>query len=194
MPAIFTPEHRDELHLRMVEAGWRALCAGGVRALRVEEIARAAGIAKGTFYHFFPSKGAFIYAMLMENRQRAVDMLDEMHRQAERRLGRDALRGWLERIWGSDRNIFRIATAEEYAYLARGFPRGRSLDPAVDGKLVDWVVDEIADARAGVDRHAAQNLQKTLALVLLNRGILHADALERTVAALIDATLDELFG
>lgn len=194
MPAIFTQEHRDELYLRMIAAGWDALVSGGVRALRVEEIAQAVGIAKGTFYHFFSSKSDFIYAMLMENRQRAVDELEDERLRAGRPLARAELRLWLVRIWRSDRNIFRIATAEDYAYLSRSFPEGRILNPAVDDTLVDWLVDEVAASGPRADRLAAVNLLRTLALTLLNRRLLHEEALERTVDALIDATLNALLG
>lgn len=194
MPAIFTQEHRDELYLRMIAAGWDALVSGGVRALRVEEIAQAVGIAKGTFYHFFSSKSDFIYAMLMENRQRAVDELEDERLRAGRPLTRAELRSWLVRIWRSDRNIFRIATAEDYAYLSRSFPEGRILNPAVDDTLVDWLVDEVAASGPRADRLAAVNLLRTLALTLLNRRLLHEEALEHTVDVLIDAALNALFG
>ena len=78
MPAIFTQENKDELYRGMINAGWEQLVERGVRSLRVEQVARAVGIAKGTFYSFFPSKGDFVYAMLMENRQRAVDELSRI--------------------------------------------------------------------------------------------------------------------
>ena len=45
-----------------------------------------------------------------------------------------------------------------------------------------------------MDVAAVQNLQFALALTLLNRGLLRVEALECTVDALIDDTLDELFG
>ncbi len=104
------------------------------------------------------------------------------------------MRSWLELLWRLERNIFRIATSEEYRHLVRNLPNERTLDPASDGALVRWIVDEVADARPGVDIAAVQNLQSTLALVLLNRGLLRTGALERTVDALIDDILDELFG
>ena len=65
MPAIFSQQSKDELYRGMIEAGWRQLVSGGVRSLRVEQVAQAVGIAKGTFYSFFPSKGDFVYAMLL---------------------------------------------------------------------------------------------------------------------------------
>lgn len=194
MPAIFTQQNRDELYRRMIDAGWDQLVRNGIRSLRVEQVAAAVGIAKGTFYHFFDSKDDFIYAMLMENRQHAVDVLERTREETGAPLDRARMRSWLELLWRSDRNIFRIATAEEYRYLVRSLPDERTLDPASDGALVRWIVNEVADARPGVDVAAVQNLQFALALALLNRSLLRAKALERTVDALIDDTLDELFG
>ncbi|HJG62262.1 MAG TPA: TetR/AcrR family transcriptional regulator [Enorma massiliensis] len=194
MPAIFTQRNRDELYRRMIEVGWEQLVEGGIRSLRVERVAAAVGIAKGTFYHFFDSKDDLIYAMLMENRQHAMDVLERVREEAGAPLDRACMRSWLELLWRSERNIFRIATAEEYRYLVRSLPSERTLDPASDGALVRWIVDEVANARPGVDVAAVQNLQFVLALTLLNRGLLRVEALERTVDALIDDTLDELFG
>lgn len=194
MPAIFTQQNRDELYRRMIDAGWDQLVRNGIRSLRVEQVAAAVGIAKGTFYHFFDSKDDFIYAMLMENRQHAVDVLERAREEAGAPLDRARMRSWLELLWRSDRNIFRIATAEEYRYLVRSLADERTLDPASDGALVRWIVNEVADTRPGVDVAAVQNLQFALALTLLNRSLLRAEALERTVDALIDDTLDELFG
>lgn len=193
MPAIFTQENKDELYRRMIDAGWRVVVEEGIRAVRVEHIARAAGIAKGTFYHFFESKGAFLFAMLMENRQHGVDELEARRIAAARPLTRDELRAWFMFLWRSERNIFRIATADEYAYLVRSIPAGRSLAPAVDGRLVRWIVSDVIEARPDVNVHAVENLQKTLALALLNRRLLKEDAIEQVVDALVEASLDELF-
>ena len=46
MPAIFTQENKDELYRGMIDAGWEQLVERGVRSLRVEQVARAVGIAK----------------------------------------------------------------------------------------------------------------------------------------------------
>ena len=118
----------------MIEVGWEQLVEGGIRSLRVERVAAAVGIAKGTFYHFFDSKDDFIYAMLMENRQHAMDVLERVREEAGAPLDRACMRSWLELLWRSERNIFRIATAEEYRYLVRSLPSERTLDPASDAR------------------------------------------------------------
>lgn len=69
MPAIFSEEERRGLRLRMLDIGWELLRDKGFRALRVEDVARRAGLAKGTFYHFFPSKDDFVCELVAENRR-----------------------------------------------------------------------------------------------------------------------------
>lgn len=195
MPAIFTQENKDELYRGMIDAGWDLLAREGVRSLRVECVAQAVGIAKGTFYSFFPSKGAFVYALLMENRQRAVDRLERVRQERGGAcVGRAEVRTWLVEMWCTDRNIFRIATADDYTCLVKSLPPERCFDPAADDRLMRWLVEEAAAARPGADVRVVLNLQMALAFALLNRRFLYAEALEKTVAALIEAMLDEIFG
>ncbi len=194
MPAIFSKEIKSELYHRMIEVGWQLLVGEGIAAVRVERVARSVGIAKGTFYSFFSSKGDFVYAMLMENRQRGVDELERARARAGRALTRAELGQWLVRVWGGERNIFRIFTYDEYVRLVRSFPEGRSLAPAGDGALVRWIATEIVALEHPVDVREVENLNRVLALTLLNRRRLHPEVLERTVAALQEDVLDALFG
>lgn len=194
MPAIFTEAERTELAHTMVEAGWRLLVADGLKGLRVERVAEAAGIAKGTFYHFFPSKGAFLCAMVRENRGRAVDELARRRDAEGAPLGREAVRAWLLDLWGAPRNIFRILTPEEYGRVAASFPEGEAFDAAGDAPLARWLVDEVAAVRPGARWQVVSNLMRACAFTLLNRDLLIADSIEDTVEVLVEALLDELFG
>ncbi|HBO61943.1 MAG TPA: hypothetical protein DD645_04635 [Olsenella sp.] len=60
MPAIFNERTKWALRARLLEIGWEHLLRKGFRALRIEDITQEAGIAKGTFYGFFPSKDDFV--------------------------------------------------------------------------------------------------------------------------------------
>lgn len=69
MPAIFNERTKWALRARLLEIGWEHLLRKGFRALRIEDITQEAGIAKGTFYHFFPSKDDFVCELVAENRR-----------------------------------------------------------------------------------------------------------------------------
>lgn len=194
MPAIFTEADREELRRRMFDAGWDLIVEKGVRSLRVEDVASRVGIAKGTFYSFFPSKEEFAYSIVKANRRAVMDLFEELCEQEGGRLGRDAMRTWLRSLWYSDRNIYRYATAEDFAYLSRRWPDEHSFDPEVDRVTMGRIMERLEGVRpdGGLARggeppeghraHAARPEPHA-------RG-----GLDAAVDAVIEAICDELFG
>lgn len=56
MPKAFTEQEREWIRQRLLEHGDQLFSTYGLRKTNVEEIARAAGISKGSFYGFYESK------------------------------------------------------------------------------------------------------------------------------------------
>lgn len=193
MPAIFSERDKGELYERMIAEGCRLVRERGIRRLRVEDVTRAVGIAKGTFYSFFPSKERFIYAMMTEGRQDLMDLLARLHDERGA-LGRGEMREWLQTMWRSERNVYRIVTLEDYEWLMAHLEPEASFDSAKDMQVMDAIAELLEGVRPDCDWLVFANLQKALALALLGRENLHPEALEKTVDALIEAMLDEVFG
>lgn len=74
MPRAFNGREKEAIRLRLIEAGKRTLNRSGTRNLRIEEVTQEAGISKGSFYAFFPSKEDFILSVFesWESRYRAA--------------------------------------------------------------------------------------------------------------------------
>lgn len=193
VPAIFSERDKGELYERMIVEGCRLVQERGIRRLRVEDVTRAVGIAKGTFYSFFPSKERFVYAMMTEGRQDLMDLLGKLHDE-HGALGRSEMRTWLQAMWRSERNVYRIVTLEDYEWLMAHLEPEASFDPAKDMQVMEAIAELLDGVCEGCDWRVFANLQKALALALLGRTNLHSDALERTVDAIIEAMLDEVFG
>jgi AcrR family transcriptional regulator len=58
MPRGFTEQEKELIRGRLLEQGYRQFSAYGLRKATVDELAEAAGISKGAFYHFYASKEA----------------------------------------------------------------------------------------------------------------------------------------
>jgi AcrR family transcriptional regulator len=58
MPKAFTDNEKELIKKRLLEQGYKLFSAYGLKKTNVEEIAKAAGISKGAFYHFYVSKEA----------------------------------------------------------------------------------------------------------------------------------------
>jgi AcrR family transcriptional regulator len=63
MPRAFTDQERGRIRERLIAAGKKSLNRSGTRFLVMEDIAREAGVSKGSFYSFFPSKEDFILSV-----------------------------------------------------------------------------------------------------------------------------------
>lgn len=63
MPRAFNEGERGRIKVRLIEAGKRAINRSGIKSLVVDEIAREAGISKGSFYAFFQSREDLILSV-----------------------------------------------------------------------------------------------------------------------------------
>jgi len=63
MPRAFKESERERIKARLIEAGKRAINRAGIKSLVVDDIARDAGISKGSFYSFYPSREDFILSI-----------------------------------------------------------------------------------------------------------------------------------
>lgn len=65
-----------------IDAGLRALAAGGPDAVRIESLARTLGVTKGGFYGYFDDRHALLEEMLDTwERQSITDVIDQAERE-----------------------------------------------------------------------------------------------------------------
>jgi AcrR family transcriptional regulator len=68
VPKAFDESEKAAIRTAMKRAGLKHFQRAGVRAARVDDICRAVGIAKGSFYAFFPSKEE-LFMTIVEERE-----------------------------------------------------------------------------------------------------------------------------
>lgn len=88
MPRAFTETEQASIRARLFEAGRDRFARLGLHKTTVGELARDAGIGKGTFYLFFPNKEALFFAIQEEEerafKQSLLEEADETGRPVER--------------------------------------------------------------------------------------------------------------
>jgi AcrR family transcriptional regulator len=90
MPRAFNVSERDRIEARLLETGRRLFERQGLRKTNVAELAAAAGIGKGSFYLFYPSKEALFMA-ISDRFETQVKAAFEHELEALRRDGADTL-------------------------------------------------------------------------------------------------------
>jgi len=70
MPKPFTEHEKQLIGERLLEQGHKQFAAYGLRKTTVEELSAGAGISKGAFYLFYPSKEALLMDVVEQAEQR----------------------------------------------------------------------------------------------------------------------------
>lgn len=70
MPKIFDEREKAWIRRKLLDTARDTIVRFGFKRLSVEELAKSAGIATGTFYGFFPSKEALFFELLEEEEAR----------------------------------------------------------------------------------------------------------------------------
>lgn len=80
MPKHFSETERTQITEQLLNAGFDQFTKSGLRAVRVDDLCRAVGIAKGSFYQFFDSKEDLFMAVAESRdcvyRQKITEMAD----------------------------------------------------------------------------------------------------------------------
>ncbi|MEJ2598526.1 MAG: TetR/AcrR family transcriptional regulator [Anaerolineales bacterium] len=174
MPKAFTQREKELIATRLLEEGFRLFSAYGLRKTNIEELAAAAGISKGAFYSFYPSKEALF-----------MDVIEE----AERRVRREILtvidlpgpspRARLVAILKKAFDLFeaipilQFVTGGDYDLLFRRVPPEKLQEHlASDRVFFDELIARCRDAGIPI-RAQPEQISRLLYLVVL--AILHQD-------------------
>lgn len=120
MPKIFSDKDRDSIRKTLIQLGLDTVEQKGYRSTSVEEIARNAGIAKGTFYNFFLSKEHFYFEAMLFIRDTRRQKLLEFFSVPEK-INKESTAEFLVNYL-QEKNIHHYFTNEELALIFRKIP------------------------------------------------------------------------
>jgi AcrR family transcriptional regulator len=187
MPRAFSKSERSAIRERLIASGQDLFARRGIRATTVEHLARDAGISKGAFYFFFPSKEALFFAIVEqvedEIQGRLVAQVMESPHDALRLLLRFSLSA-------RDENpLFDVATSEEAVAVMRTMsPEEQERFLSRDIEMTAALAERL-DA-AGVRMNASPTLLAGLLRALVFVGM-HRDDIGPDVAPEVEDFLVE---
>ena len=124
MATAFSPQERERIRDSLLDAALKSAATQGMRHATVDGLAREAGISKGAFYRFYPSKEHLFLSMLERTHE-------EMYGSAEKVLDERTDLPLRERTMRAILEVFRVAETynlipfirEELPLLLRRLPQ-----------------------------------------------------------------------
>ena len=190
---VFTSEQRDELRLVMLEAGFPLIKEFGVTHTTITKITEAAGIAKGTFYHFWKNKEEYLADLIKYHRQKMIPkLIPEDVLTGKRKLGREDARVYFRHLVDKDMSIYAHMTLEDESNLIH---KTSDFDPdeEKESSIAINLLSMLEGVRTDVDFLLLANMTKILVLTAEAKEELHESAYEKTIDTLIEGILDLIF-
>lgn len=198
MPRSFTEEETTRLRERLLTEGRRLFERFGLSRTTVEDLARVAGISKGSFYRFFPSKEQLFMEILeQEEASQKTAVLRLAHDQPS---ARRALYAVLEHMFAyarSDSLIVRLRQSGDFALLARVVGNehlARHFDE--DERMIDDLFDILRSkgADCNVDTRVFAGLLRGIAMITMHEEEVGIPVIDSALSLLLSYVADGLLG
>ena len=190
---VFTNEQRDELRTSMLEAGFPLIKEYGVTHTTISKITNAAGIAKGTFYHFWKNKEEYLVVLIRYHRQKMLPiLLGEDVLSGKRKLGKEDVRLYFRYLVDKEKSIYAHMTLEDESKLMQetsDFEPNKEKESFIATQLLGM----IDGVKKDVDLLLLANMTKILVLTAEAKDELHESAYEKTIEAILDKIMELIF-
>lgn len=119
-PRSLTDSEKEKQRQILIQKGLNLLISYGLRRISIEDITKAAGIAKGTFYLYFASKESFLLIILKELHERILSQVERIFLESEPVNLRERLRQFTKDLFSLPEILFFMKNHEELDRLFVG--------------------------------------------------------------------------
>ena len=189
----FSKEEKEQLKITMLEEGFPLIKEYGMTHTTVSKITEAAGIAKGTFYHFWKDKEHYMADLIMYHRSKMIPKLvDEAVMSGKKKLGRKEAAVYFHAVVDPEISIYPHMTLEDEAKIINNtdaFIPDTEKESAITGGLLNY----LENVRENPDLLLIANMTKILVITAESRQELHEAVYQKTIDTLIESILNLIF-
>ena len=189
MPKIFSEQEREVIRRKLLDAGIEILAKKNYRDIAIDEITAEVGIAKGTFYNFFPSKEIFFYEIMQLIKERNRDSLRSLIC-GEQPTKEDVINCLYYR-YTQLKTVYDYFTPEEMKLIVRKLPNGDSQNDSVE--FAGFICKHLTGTDADEQAAAIVDMCNILALAASNRSLFEQEGYEQAVRVFCNAMAEYIF-
>ncbi|MCL2696882.1 MAG: TetR/AcrR family transcriptional regulator [Oscillospiraceae bacterium] len=190
-PRALTEQEKCRQCEKLLTKGMAVVMSQGVKKVSVDDIAKAAGIAKGSFYQHFESKEKYMYALVHEIHEQMYERVAGLIENKSDIMS--DIRGFLKNLWTMPEMIFFTQNHDEIIDIFNAMPdcrlqSAKQMEEEMYARLLRLAGIDTARVKPGVV-HNFLHLP-----CLLESNCMIEDDVPKTIELLMDALVSYIFG
>lgn len=189
----FSKEEKEQLKITMLEAGFPLIKEYGMTHTTVSKVTDSAGIAKGTFYHFWKDKEHYMVDLIAYHRKKMIPKLvNQDVMTGKKKLGRKEAAAYFHMIVDPEISIYPHMTLEDEAKLINN-TNAFIPDTEKESSIVGGLLNHLENVRENPDLLLIANMSKVLVITAESKQELHEKVYQKTIDTLIESILNLIF-
>ena len=197
MPRTLTEQEKCRICDRLLEKGKEIVMSQGIKRASVDDIAKAVGMAKGSFYLHFESKEKFLYALVEKIHRQVFTQAEQMIKDSFSNGAnlRESARTFLKNLFYMPEMAFFTKNERDIEEVFFGFMGDeeirtfKQMEVELFEKMLKLAGADTARVKPGV----VHNYIHTLYL-MMSSDLMTADDLPETVELITDSLISYIFG
>ncbi len=184
MPVAFTTEQQESIREELFRAGIRLSRSEGMQRMTVSKLAASAGIAKGSFYHFFESKEVFILALIGYTGEK-LQRLFEKHLNGREQMTTREFTEFLREYMNSEYDLLNGLTMEDMMWIKTHMSEAELFEPDRTVFAMQQFLNRISDAQENIDVGTIVNLIKGMYMIRESRDTMIGSSLDNSIEVML---------
>lgn len=194
MPRELTPDEKARNKQMLVDKGRALVYQHGIKKVSVDDVVVSAGIAKGSFYHYFSSKDEFLYAIVYQIHRELfgrLKIIAERIKPLSSHERRQTIKAFSDQFFSSNDMIFFVKEQQEIQRFLLRYSKEKmaELETYEKQNYRDFfAILEIEDKHPEI----VQNYVHLLGFGMFHREVMIDTYLTETVHIMLDGLMDYL--
>ena len=198
MPKHFEGKEKEIIYEGLLEEGRKSWGRYGIKRTNIEELCRAVGISKGSFYSFFDSKELLFMEILERSEQQIKSILMEVTLSHDG-SGKEGFIHALREVFRETRNhpwlLSLMKNPEEYQQFIRKLPGERmNAHMEMDDKDTEQFLQLLGVETGDVEIKTVSAALRGLFLLLLHEEEIGEEQMEPVIRLLLGGLAEGIFG
>lgn len=191
MPKVFSPDKKQQLFDLLKKNCILLMKERGYKGFNIRDLSSRTGISSGTFYHFYASKEALIFSIMMDCQNNLQNQFIKLFRNTGSVTRHDFIDLYFDFFMKDENNILRYLSRDDLTMLFLRSNQNQSKESIID--LMNANIQFIKHPKEKINYDAVINWIQIINLCIENNDLLIKEEFVNIIYRLLENMADEIY-